>query len=241
MTGRETLVLLPGMMCDGRLFAPQIEAFSADCEIVVGDLTAEQTIDRLARRLLDGLPERFNLLGLSMGGIVAMAMAGIAPRRIARLGLLDTNHHADAPERRAIRDRQISDARAGKLSDIILREMMPGYFAACNRGNAAFRDLVLDMALVLGPEAFVSQTAALRDRTDLTEALRGWSGPALVMCGAEDKICTPERHREIAALLAAAEFVAAPHAAHLATLENPQAVNAAIARWLTRPALEQER
>lgn len=241
MIGRETLVLLPGMMCDARLFGPQIEAFSADFDIVVGDLTGESTIDGLALRLLDGLPERFNLLGLSMGGIVAMAMAGIAPGRITRLALLDTNHRADARERRPIRDRQVCDVRSGKLPDVIVEEMMPGYFAAGDGSAASLKALVLDMALTLGPQAFVSQTAALRDRPDLTQAIFGWQGPALVMCGAEDSVCTPERHREIASLLPDAEFVAIPDAAHLPTLESAHAVNTAIARWLGRPAPDQER
>lgn len=240
MRGRETLVLLPGMMCDERLFGPQIEAFGPHYDIVVGNLTGEASVERLAHRLLDRLPGRFNLLGLSMGGIVAMVMVGIAPGRIARLALLDTNHRADLAERRPLRDRQICDARSGKLADIVQREMMPGYFAAGNQNVTHLHELVLDMAVTLGPEALVSQSIALRDRPDLSGALARSQGPALVMCGIEDGVCTPERHGEIAALLPDAEIVTVPGAAHLPTLENPQVVNAAICRWLARPAFEAE-
>ena len=71
---RETLILLPGMMCDERLFAPQVAAFDSACDISVPALS-EMSIGAMARSVLDHAPRGpLNVAGLSMGGIVAMAM-----------------------------------------------------------------------------------------------------------------------------------------------------------------------
>lgn len=236
MGGKPPLVLLPGMMCDARLFGPQVRALGRDRPVVVPPLGEHNSMAAMARELLAGLPfPRFALGGLSLGGILAMEVAAQAPERVERLALLDTNHWADAPERRPIRERQIADARAGRLRQVIVEEMKPNYLAERSRVDAALLDLLLDMAEKLGPEAFVSQSLALRDRPAYHDVLRAFRGPVLVLCGAEDRLCPPERHREMAALCPDAELVIVEGAGHISTLEQPEAVNAALASWLERP------
>ena len=66
----EPLVLVPGMMCDVQLFAPQIAEFSAQRPVMIIPPIGANTICDLARRLLDIAPPRFALAGLSMGGIL---------------------------------------------------------------------------------------------------------------------------------------------------------------------------
>jgi pimeloyl-ACP methyl ester carboxylesterase len=175
---RETLVMLPGMMCDARLFAPQIVALDSRYDIVVPALCSPNSIEGLARRILEDVTApRFNLLGLSMGGIVAMVMAGLAPARVARLALLDSNHRADAPERRHIRNRQIAAVREGRLRGVIAEEMKPNYLAVASRGDKALLDTMLAMAVDLGPACFINQSEALRDRRDQSEVLSRYAGP----------------------------------------------------------------
>jgi pimeloyl-ACP methyl ester carboxylesterase len=101
----ETLIMLPGMMCDERLIAPQIAALKDKYEIIVPLLDRPASIEGMAQRILNEIKApTFNLMGLSMGGIVAMSMGGLSPKRVSRLALLDTNHRADAPERFALRN-----------------------------------------------------------------------------------------------------------------------------------------
>ena len=232
---RETLVLLPGMMCDARLFSPQMGALQDRFEIIVPRLKSA-SIEAMAKGVLQEVEEaRFSVAGLSMGGIVAMEMASMAPERIERLALLDTNHLADAPGRFEIRNRQISDVRAGHLRDVIVDEMKPVYLAHANRGNQALLDLLVAMALDCGADMFAAQSLALRDRADQSASLAAFKGPTLVHCGAEDELCPPERHREIAGLLENSELAIVPGAGHISTLENPAAVTAGLEAWLTRP------
>ncbi len=222
------------MMCDARLFAPQIAEFEHDYNVVVPDL-AEPSIKAMADAVLAAArPGPLNVAGLSMGGIIAMEMIAQAPDRIARLGLFDTNHYADAPERYGIRNRQIDDVKAGRLRDVIIDEMKPVYLSKENRTNKVLLDLLVDMAMDIGPQAFVAQSLALRDRPDRSAVLQAYHGPVLVLCGEEDQLCLPERHRKMVTLLSNPELVLVPAAGHISTLENPAAVNAAMRNWLRR-------
>lgn len=232
---REPLVLLPGMMCDARLFQPQIEAFQPDYKILIPEFK-QSSIEQMAHSALQlSNAEKLNIAGLSMGGIVAMEMAKIAPERIARLALLDTNHLADAPGRHEIRNRQIENVKEGRLREIIIEEMKPVYLAESNRDNPKLLDLLIDMAMDCGPEMFISQSIALRDRPDQSDTLERLQGPVLVLCGEEDTLCPVARHVQIASLVKNSKLAIIPSAGHISTLENPAAVISAFSEWLEMP------
>ena len=231
----ESLLLLPGMMCDERLWEPQVRALGGERTILYGDITRDETIEAIAARVLEAAPERFALAGLSMGGIVAMHVAGVAPGRVTRLALLDTNHQADAPERRPVREHQIAAARAGRLREVVVDEMKPQYLADGNKRDRELLDRLVAMALDLGPDVFVRQSMALMNRSSAEAKLATWAAtkrPTLVLCGEEDRLCPPQRHREIATLVGHARLVVLPRTGHIATLEHPGGVNAAVESWL---------
>ena len=226
------LVLLPGMMCDHRLWRHQLDALGAGRAVSVGDITAADSIAVLAASVLSQAPPRFALAGLSMGGIVAFEIWRQAPERVDRLALLDTNFRADAPERQALRNEQIARVQAGELEDILRDELKPNYLAAIHRANLSLLDEVLAMGLDLGPEVFVRQSVALRDRADSSATLGSIDCPCLVLCGDEDLLCLPELHSEMQRMIDGAELLVVPECGHLSTLEQPQAVNHALQRWL---------
>jgi len=219
------------MMCDPRLFAPQIAALGRRRAIHVAPLTEAATMAGLAREVLAHAPPRFALAGLSMGGIVAMEIMAQAPDRVDRLALLDTNPRAELPEVQARRGPQMDRARAGQLRAVMRDEMKPNYLID-GPGKAAILDLCMEMALGLGPEIFVCQSLALRDRPDRQEVLRQVRVPTLVLCGREDRLCPVERHELMRDLVPNSRLEIIENAAHLPTLERPEATNAALARWL---------
>lgn len=225
------LVLLPGMMCDGRLFSPQVEMLSPACSVMVAPMTGADTVQALAARVLRDAPERFVLGGLSMGGIVAMEVARQAPDRLAGLILMDTNPLAEAPAKAADREPQIIAVRTGRLRAVIAEEMKPAYLAPGARRQEVL-DLVLDMALTLGAEVFVEQSRALQRRPDQQGTLRRLRCPALVLCGEADQLCPVSRHELMAGLLPDATLRVIAGAGHLPTLEQPRAVTAAIGDFL---------
>lgn len=225
------LLLLPGMMCDARLFAPQIAAFSGSRVVHCAPLGAHGTIQALAAEVLAQAPPRFALAGLSMGGIVAMEVLRQAPARIAGLALLDTNPKAELAEVRARREPQIAKVSEGRLAQVMRDEMKPNYLTDGPR-RSEILDLCMEMALALGPEVFVNQSRALAGRPDQQDTLRSYGGPALVLCGRDDALCPVARHELMADLLPEATLTIIEGAGHLPTLEQPQETNAALARWL---------
>lgn len=225
------LVLLPGMMCDARLFAPQIAAFSTQRAVQVAPISGADNVADLAARVLTHAPPRFALAGLSMGGIVAMEVFRQAPDRIDRIAFLDTNPKAEAAAIAKGRDPQITRAEAGELRAIMRDEMKPRYLAD-GPGRDAILNLCMDMAEALGAVVFVRQSRALQTRPDQQDTLRDIKVPTLALCGREDALCPVHRHELICSLVADATLEIIEGAGHLPTLEQPQATNAALSRWL---------
>ena len=225
------LVLIPGMMCDARLYAPQIEALSARRPLHLAPIADREHVATLAADILADAPMRFALAGLSMGGIVAMEMLRQAPARIERLALLDTNPLAETEAVRAGRGPQIEKALAGELASVMRVEMKPNYLAdGSDRG--AILDLCMAMALGLGAEVFARQSRALADRPDQQDTLRAYRGPALVLMGEEDRLCPRDRHELMHALIPGARLAIVAGAGHLPTLEKPRETTAELVQWL---------
>lgn len=219
------------MMCDGRLFAPQVAALGLRRAIHLAPVVGHDSMAALADEVLAHAPPRFALAGLSMGGIVAMEIMARAPERVARLALLDTNPLAELPEVRARRGPQMDRVRRGELRAVMRDEMKPNYLAEGPR-RAAVMDLCMAMAMGLGPEVFLCQSLALRDRADRQDTLRAVRVPTLVLCGREDRLCPVARHELMADLVPGARLAIIEGAAHLPTLEQPEATTGALARWL---------
>ncbi|MEM8576298.1 MAG: alpha/beta fold hydrolase [Pseudomonadota bacterium] len=232
----EPLVFLPGMMCDARLFGPQIAELSATHAVTVAPVTQGERIEEIASALLDQLPARFALAGLSMGGIVAMEVLRRAPDRLTRLMLMDTNPLPEQPQVAAAREPQIVRVKAGRLREVMRDEMKPNYLAP-GPNRAVVMEIVMDMAEALGPDIFVRQSRALQRRRDQQGTLRRARVPTMVMCGAHDALCPPKRHEFMAELTPGADLRVIEEAGHLPTLEAPEATMAAIRDWLAMPLL----
>ena len=224
------LVLIPGMMCDARMWG----GFRPACDVLHILPTSADTVEALAADVLRQAPPVFALAGLSMGGIIAMEVIAQAPARVERLALLDTNPRAEPAAAQAKRTPQIARAQSGDLAGVLRDEMKPNYLSP-GPNRAKILDLCMDMALTLGPEIFARQSRALRDRHDQQAALAAYHGPALVLMGEEDQLCPRDRHDLMHALMPQSHLAIIPHAGHLPTLEQPSQTATALLRWLAQP------
>jgi len=225
------LVLIPGMMCDARLFGPQIAAFSGWRTLVCMPIVGRASVKDLAADVLANAPKRFALAGLSMGGIVAMEVLRQEPKRVDRIALMDTNPLAEDDQIKALRLPQMVKVRAGALGNVMRDEMKPHYLSETPQRQSIL-DLCMEMALSLGPHVFLDQSRALMDRPDQTDILRVLDVPSLILCGRDDALCPVSRHELMAALIPNAHLEIIEGAGHLPTLEKPNLTNAALARWL---------
>jgi pimeloyl-ACP methyl ester carboxylesterase len=224
------LLMIPGMMCDSRMWG-SIPAALSRRPVIHGRPTKGESMADFAAAILAGAPPRFSLAGLSLGGIVAMEVLRQAPDRVERLALLDTNPLAEAPDIRARRQGQIDRALSGDLAGVMRDEMKPNYLA--DPSDTGLLDLCLDMAVTLGPEVFRRQSVALRDRPDQTATLAAFKGPALVLMGEHDRLCPRDRHDLMHQLMPQSRLVIVREAGHLTPLEQPAATLAALKDWLS--------
>lgn len=232
MTDDTPLLLVPGLNCTGLLYGPQIARFgAAGRAMIVADHTGADTIDGIAAAILRHAPERFSLVGLSMGGYVSMAILRRAPERVARLALLDTQAQADAEAAREARLQQIAIAEKGGF-DRIPGLQLPRLLAPAHQGDETLVAIVREMAEATGPAAFVRQQTAIMNRIDSRPYLGAIACPTLVLVGGEDVITPVAVAREMAEAIPDAHLAIVPGAGHLSTLEAPEAVNAALADWL---------
>lgn len=227
------LLFLPGMMCDARLFQPQIAAFSGQRAVHNAPLHGT-TVSEIAEQILSNAPPTFALAGLSMGGIVAMEILRQAPTRVDRIALLDTNPLAELSEVAARRDHQIAKVQCGDLIAVMRDEMKPNYLTD-GPHRQQILDLCMDMARALGPDVFIAQSRALQTRPDQTGTLENTRIPTLILCGRDDTLCPLGRHQLMYDLMPHATFAIIENAGHLPTLEQPAATTAALARWLDTP------
>jgi pimeloyl-ACP methyl ester carboxylesterase len=227
----EPLLLLPGMMCDARLFASQISEFSADYPVIVPALTGRSTFAELSKDILAHAPPRFALAGLSMGGIIAMEIVRQAPERVSRLALMDTNPLAEPMTRTMERDAQIERVRNKGLSLVMRDEMLPNYLADGSK-NEDLLNLCMEMAEALGADVFTEQSRALQQRRDQCDTLRRIDMPTLILCGEYDALCPLERHVMMCDLISGARLAVIPGAGHLPVLEQSELTNKEIKLWL---------
>jgi pimeloyl-ACP methyl ester carboxylesterase len=232
MAEKIPLVLLPGLLCDAALWASQVAALSDIAEPRVADLSRDDSLPAMARRVLAAAPARFALAGLSMGGYVAQEIMRQSPERVTRLALLDTSARADTPERAAQRRGFIELAHKGQFKGIQPR-MLPVYLHPDHLQDKAITDAVLAMAERIGKDAYLRQQQAIMNRPDGREDLKRIAVPTLVLCGRDDQATPYEHNAEIARLIPGASFIAIERCGHLSTMEKPAEVSAAMRRWLT--------
>jgi pimeloyl-ACP methyl ester carboxylesterase len=225
------VVLVPGLLCTPRLYGEQIPALWQFGPVFVADHTRDDDMAAIARRLLASAPPRFALIGLSMGGYVALEVLRQTPERVAKLALLDTTARPDTPEQTEGRQRQIELARAGRFASIP-DLLLPRFVAAARVGDRALEATVRAMAHETGADAFVRQQTAIMGRADSRPTLAEIRCPTLVLVGAEDTLTPPDRAAEMAQAIPNARQVIVPECGHLSTLEQPRAVTDALVAFV---------
>lgn len=224
------LLLLPGLICDERLWRDVIGGL--DAHSIVADVTQDDSIAGMARRALAGAPARFALAGLSMGGYVALEIMRQAPERVTHLALLDTSARPDDEARKETRRGGMAAVREGKFG-LVSRAMLPGLLAPQHL-DTPLAEEVQAMSERVGAEVYLRQQVAIMNRVDSRPTLGDIEVPTLVGVGESDKLTPPDLAEEMAAGITGAELERFPDSAHLPTMENPEAVVVAMRGWLAR-------
>ncbi|MBV9834108.1 MAG: alpha/beta fold hydrolase [Alphaproteobacteria bacterium] len=229
---KEPLILVPGVLCDADLYRDQVPALAAHADV---SITMEQarhdTLPAIARAILDAAPPRFALCGLSMGGIIAFEIMRQQPGRVSRLALLDTNARNILADERKVREGRMQLVANGHV-DVMIGLQLSRFIPLTRLGDEVLVDRVLKMVRRVGAATYLRQERALLQRVDSRPSLGAIACPTLVLCGREDAATPLIMSQEIAAAIPGAKLEIVEECGHLSTMEQPEAVNAALLRWL---------
>lgn len=225
------LLLLPGLLCDARLWRDPATALADVATVQQADLTRDDTVAGMAARVLASAPPVFALAALSMGGYVAFEILRQAPQRVARLALMDTTARLDPPKRRAVRRAGLAMAETGRFAGVT-RKLLPQLVHE-SRVDSAVGEEVMAMAQRVGRDAFLRQQRAIIERPDSEQLLPAIAVPTLLGVGEDDRMTLPEETRLMHDRIPGARLHVFARCGHLPPMEVPQETTAVLRDWLT--------
>ena len=235
---KPTLVLLPGMLCDHAYFQAQLPELQRIAEVSVASYPRVTTIAAMAQQVLREAPERFAVGGHSMGGRVAQEIVGCAPERVLGVGLFATDYRGFADDHERLREQ----ARRQEWLELVDRQgfdrfaqqWAPPLVARRRQSDRALIEAIAQMARRMGREALDAHCLAGLSRVDYAWLLPRVSVPTLFITGSEDSFRSADLHHQMASLVPGATVTIIEGAGHMAAMEDPQAVNAAMIPWIRR-------
>jgi pimeloyl-ACP methyl ester carboxylesterase len=232
---RPVVYLLPGLLCDGTVWASQVESLSSAYDVRVADFRSFDRITAMAESVLAEAPRHFSVAGHSMGARAALEIVRLAPDRVERLALLDTGTHTRRPGEAEKRQALVDLAQAKGMS-ALADEWLPPMVHRSQPADGAVMAALRAMVEAMSPDIFERQVRALLDRPDAEAGLSAIRCPVLIGVGADDAWSPPSQHQAMASHIPHATFTIFPDSGHMAPIEAPEAVTAALARWLAAPA-----
>ena len=227
------LILVPGLLCDDALWAPQTKWLSDIADISVGETLIDDSFSKMAERILEMAPRHFALAGLSMGGYVCMEIMRQAPERVERLALFNTSGRADTADQTKRRKALIELATIGKFKGVTPR-LLPLLIHKDRQSDKELTNTVIEMAGRVGQAGFLRQQTAIMNRPDRQAEMAMYDLPTMVVCGRQDALTPLDLHEEMKELIPHARLCLIEECGHLSTLEQPHAAADLMRDWLLR-------
>lgn len=230
------LILLPGLLCDERVWTHPCQSFAGRIDCIVPDYGMCDSIESMAQQVLSGIAsEQFCLAGHSMGGRVALEIFRLAPARVKRLALLDTGYQSlaegEAGEREWAGRMTLLNMAQEKGMHQMGSAWIPGMVHHMAPGSIVYED-ILEMIARSTPEKFAAQIRALLGRPDASSLLPRIGVPTLIACGRQDQWSPLSRHEAMQREIPGARLRVIENSGHMSTMEQPEAVTTALAEWL---------
>lgn len=229
---KTNLLLLPGLVCDQRLWQNQTAGLVGLGNITIGNLTGADSVAELAAAAIAQAPAgRFALAGLSMGGYVALEIMRQAPDRVLALALLDTSARPDTGEASA--DRRKAMQQAETEYPTVIEALTAKLLHPEHMQDTGLTGIIAAMAHSLGKDVFIQQQKAIIGRQDSRDSLKNIQCPTLILCGRDDAVTPVEVHEEMHKEITHSKLCVINTCGHLSTLEQPQQVTEAMKEWLS--------
>ena len=226
------LVLLPGTLCDERLWEAIKPHLPPELELICPRYNQGETMSGVVANLLADLPPRFALAGFSLGGLAALELISQAPGSVDRLALISSHAYADSREAEQLRLQQLQQAYEQGLESLVSSTFIPTGLTASHPGFSASASLLRKMASDSKLTDFDRQIGMAITRDDRHRALAAFTQPTLIMAGSEDKMCTRDKPLSAFGAKQDARLVWIENAGHYLPLEQPLSVAQELCIWL---------
>ena len=227
----DTLILVPGLLCDARVWRDQVRALGSRVDIAIADITLDDRIELMAERILREAPDYFAIAGHSLGGRVAQEVYRQAPGRVTRLALMSTGRRGVMPGEAERRTALVDSSRKQGVSAVADLMLTPSMHPEKQQDAALCAELRA-MLERHGLEVLRRQFSAMLTRRDQTDLLPTITCPTLLACGRQDSYSPLDRHEDMHARIPGSTLAVIEGAGHMAPMEEPEQVTRAMARWL---------
>ena len=219
------IVLMPGMMCNQDVFSHQINVLEKFFNVIVIEFNEHRDIELGVKNLASNLPNKFHLLGHSMGGIVAMELVKQHSKRVLSLALLNTNPYEEKQELKDKRNKTLKELDALDLISLMKSDYISRYFPDDCRDKNKLIQQCVDMASILDKKVFYNQSVALRDRKDQTSILENVDCKTLIICGERDQLCPVSYHSDMNKMIKSSDLIVLEGVGHMPIIECPLILN----------------
>ena len=219
------IVLMPGMMCNQCVFSHQINVLENFFNVIVIEFNEHRDIELGVKNLASNLPNKFHLLGHSMGGIVAMEFVKQYSERVLSLVLLNTNPYEEKQELKDRRNKTLKELDALDLISLMKSDYISRYFPDDCRDKNKLIQQCVDMASILDKKVFYNQSVALRDRKDQTSILKNVDCKTLIICGESDQLCPVSYHSDMNKMIKSSVLIVLEGVGHMPIIECPLRLN----------------
>ena len=219
------IVLMPGMMCSQDVFSHQINVLENFFNVIVIEFNEHRDIELGIKNLVSNLPNKFHLIGHSMGGIVAMELVKQHSKRVLSLALLNTNPYEEKQELKDKRNKTLKELDSLDLISLMKSDYISRYFPDDCRDKNKLIQQCVDMASILDKKVFYNQSVALRDRKDQTSILENVDCKTLIICGERDQLCPVSYHSDMNKMIKSSDLIVLEGVGHMPIIECPLILN----------------
>ena len=228
----DTIVLIPGYMCDQSMWSNQLDILKKKYKVIIPQLNIGDSIEKFKNNTLKLLPEKFSVIGFSMGGFVALKMAIEERERVKDLVLIGTNARSVSKDRRLLLNKSISELNSKNFVTKFSSSSFHSYFAKHNTTNHKYLNLITEMTKNLGLDCLEKQTKAILERPLLVNLLSSIKARCLIISGELDNLSTKEMNEELNSNIIDSELHYIKNSGHFVMLEEKEEFNKLILNWL---------
>lgn len=223
-----SVVLIPGFMLDESLWDEVSQKLPNHWRIYKASLENGKTIEEMAKNIIKHLPDKFLVIGFSLGGYVARALVHQFPHRVFALILISSSSRLDTDTQKKSKLVSVNSSShknfKGLSTKVIAQSLHPSQI-----DNHDLIERIQNMGKKLGYNTFVNQSQLDRNVQQISKI----QCPTLILWGAQDIIRSQQEALEQRDLALHSHFVTIEDTGHMIPIEQPQHLVDSILNWLT--------